>query len=125
MVMVRLGQAVGLHCGYTGTPVPDPEVTWLKDQVPIRIDLAASNPHYRLLDKGELVIYKLQITDIMTGNESTQYQCRVDNARMVETETAPFFYTLYENGELLKVEERVIYSELVLIILFLLYVFVV
>ena len=99
MVMVRRGQAVGLHCGYVGTPVPAPEVTWLKDQVPITINTIDKSPHYRVLDKGELVIYNLKMSDIMTGNESTQYRCRVDNARKVEKETAPFFYTLYENED--------------------------
>ena len=42
-VLVRIGQeqAVALHCGYLGTPVPKPEVTWLRDQEPIPIDSAA------------------------------------------------------------------------------------
>ena len=108
-VMVRLGQAVGLRCGYVGTPVPDPKVTWLKDQVPIVIDSAASTPHYRVLDKGELVIYDLMMSDIMNDdNKPAQYRCRVENVRMVENETSPFFYTLYadESGELHKVEDR-------------------
>ena len=107
---VRIGQeqAVALHCGYVGTPVPKPEVTWLKDQVPIPIDSAVTNPHYRVLEKGELVIYDLIMTDL------AQYRCRVDNVLIVESETAPFFYTLYsnENSELYttcKVKGRTVY----------------
>ena len=99
-MMVRLGQAVGLRCGYVGTPVPDPEVTWLKDQVPITIDSATTHPHYRVLDKGELVIYDLVMDDIWNINNNSklaEYRCRVDNVRLVENETAPFFYTLYTN----------------------------
>ena len=97
-VEVRIGQAVALHCGYVGTPVPKPEVTWLKDQVPIPIDGGATNPHYRVLEKGELVIYDLTMSDIMNGNsQPAQYRCRVDNVRIVENQTAPFFYTLYSN----------------------------
>ena len=104
-MMVRLGQAVGLRCGYVGTPVPDPEVTWLKDQVSITIDTTATVPHYRVLDEGELVIYDLEMDDIWNANDNSklaEYRCRVDNVRMVENETAPFFYTLYANdsGEL-------------------------
>ena len=100
-VMVRLGQAVGLRCGYMGTPVPDPEVTWLKDEVPIAIDSTATVPHYRVLDKGELIIYDLMMIDIQNADgELAEYRCRVDNVRMVENETAPFFYTLNDSSEL-------------------------
>ena len=99
-VEVRIGleQAVALHCGYVGTPVPKPEVTWLKDQEPITIDSAAANPHYRVLEKGELIIYGLTMIDIMNGNsEPVQYRCRVDNVLIVESQIAPFFYTLSSN----------------------------
>ena len=105
-VMVKLEQAVGLHCGYVDTPVPNPDVTWLKDQETITI---GSDPRYRLLEKGELVIYDLKMSDIWNNdnNELFQYRCRVNNVRIVENATAPFFYTLFanESGELHKVED--------------------
>ena len=98
MVMVRIGQAVALECGYVGTPVPKPEVTWLKDQEPIPIDSAARKPHYRVLEKGELVIYQLTMSDIINSkSEPAQYHCRVDNVLSVENRAAPFYYTLHSN----------------------------
>ena len=99
-VGVKIGQAVGLQCGYLGNPVPAPEVTWLIDQVPITIDTTAVNPRYRMLEKGELVIYGLTDADISDTNtgKPLEYRCRVDNVRMAENETAPFFYAL--NSEL-------------------------
>ena len=110
LVRVDQEQAVVLQCGYVGTPVPKPEVTWLKDQVPIQTNDIAEDPHYRILEKGELVIYELSMSDIVnSNNEPAQYRCRVDNVRMVENQTAPFFYTLYSNEDNTLLEDPTIY----------------
>lgn len=71
---------------------PQPVIRWLKNGSPVGSDTGTK---HRYLDDGQfLVIYSLEMSDLIEGGSPVEYQCQVTNVNVTSTVNSSTIYHL-------------------------------